>query len=71
MMHEITLENSVSVDGAFNQLTIEIGMLVAQIVNMLIADPVSENSVTDLILQSWKEQWGWRWMFWAECVPSR
>ncbi|MGQ7870960.1 sugar porter family MFS transporter [Sunxiuqinia sp. sy24] len=53
-----------------NQLTIVIGILSAQIINLLIADKV-EPEATDLaILNSWNGQWGWRWMFWAETVPA-
>jgi len=55
---------------SLNQLTIVLGILGAQIVNMLIADTVVENSTTNDILNSWNGQMGWRWMFWAVCVPS-
>ena len=54
----------------FNQLTIVIGILGAQIVNMLIAEPVPENTSADMLLSTWNAQMGWRWMFWAVCVPS-
>lgn len=54
----------------FNQLTIVIGILGAQIVNMLIAEPVAADTTTAEILNSWNGQSGWRWMFWAVCVPS-
>ena len=52
---------------SINQLTIVLGILAAQFVNWLIADPVvpGEN-----ILETWNGQMGWRWMFWAEVVPS-
>lgn len=50
-----------------NQLTIVIGILAAQIVNWLIADPVV---VGEDILTSWNGQMGWRWMFWAGGVPA-
>lgn len=53
-----------------NQLTIVLGILGAQIVNMLIAEPVSEGAIATEILNSWNGQSGWRWMFWAVCVPS-
>lgn len=53
-----------------NQLTIVLGILGAQIVNMLLADPVSESATVNDILLSWNGQTGWRWMFWAVCVPS-
>lgn len=53
-----------------NQLTIVIGILGAQIVNFLIAQPVDPLANDVAILQSWNGQMGWRWMFWAETVPA-
>lgn len=52
---------------SINQLTIVLGILAAQFVNWIIAEPVipGEN-----IVESWNGQMGWRWMFWAEVVPS-
>ncbi|MFV0505373.1 MAG: sugar porter family MFS transporter [Bacteroidales bacterium] len=50
-----------------NQLTIVIGILAAQVVNLLIADTVVPG---EDILNSWNGQMGWRWMFWAEGVPA-
>ncbi|MFC2090249.1 sugar porter family MFS transporter [Bacteroidota bacterium] len=55
---------------SLNQLTIVIGILLAQIVNWLIAKPVPENITTVSLLESWNGQTGWRWMFWAEVVPA-
>jgi SP family arabinose:H+ symporter-like MFS transporter len=55
---------------SINQLTIVIGILLAQIVNWLIAEPVPEGSTAEEILRSWNGQMGWRWMFWAEVVPA-
>ncbi len=55
---------------SLNQLTIVIGILLAQIVNLMIADPVAPNATDNEILASWNGQWGWRWMFWAEIIPS-
>ncbi|MBK5721779.1 sugar porter family MFS transporter [Dysgonomonas sp. Marseille-P4677] len=52
---------------SINQLTIVIGILSAQIVNWLIADPVVPG---EAILNSWNGQMGWRWMFWAGGVPA-
>ena len=46
-----------------NQLTIVLGILGAQIVNMLLADPVPADATPADILQSWNGQMGWRWMF--------
>jgi len=55
---------------SINQLTIVIGILAAQIVNWLIAQPVPENASAEFILTSWNGQAGWRWMFGAETVPA-
>lgn len=53
-----------------NQLTIVIGVLVAQSVNWLIAQPVAEGASGLDILNSWNGQTGWRWMFAAETLPA-
>ena len=55
---------------SINQLTIVIGILAAQIINMLIAKPVPEDATVEFILNSWNGQQGWRWMFGAETVPA-
>lgn len=55
---------------AINQLTIVIGVLLAQIANWMIAEPVAGDSTAATILNSWNGQSGWRWMFWAELVPA-
>ncbi len=52
-----------------NQLAIVIGILSAQIVNMLIAEPLPVGAVLPPI-DSWNCQMGWRWMFWAAAVPA-
>jgi SP family sugar porter-like MFS transporter len=49
------------------QLAIVIGILLAQICNWLIADPVV---ASEDILVSWNGQEGWRWMFWAGGIPA-
>lgn len=50
---------------SLNQMTIVLGILAAQVVNMLLArdTSVAEN-------QAWNLEWGWRWMFWAETLPA-
>ena len=53
-----------------NQLTIVIGILAAQLVNWLIAEPVAAGATAAEILASWNGQAGWRWMFGAEAVPA-
>ena len=50
---------------SLNQMTIVLGILAAQIVNMLLA---RDTSVADS--QAWNVEWGWRWMFWAETLPA-
>lgn len=52
---------------SINQLTVVIGILSAQLVNWLIADPILPG---EDILTSWNGQMGWRWMFWAGGVPA-
>lgn len=55
---------------ALNQLTVVIGILAAQVVNWLIAEPVPNMTTVEMIRQSWNGQWGWRWMFMAVTLPS-
>jgi MFS transporter, SP family, arabinose:H+ symporter len=55
---------------SINQLTIVIGILLAQMVNWLIAEKVPAGSSPDFILQSWNGQSGWRWMFAATAFPA-
>jgi len=50
---------------SLNQMTIVLGILAAQVVNMLLA---RDTSVVES--QAWNVAWGWRWMFWAETVPA-
>jgi sugar porter (SP) family MFS transporter len=55
---------------SLNQFTIVIGILAAQLVNMVIAENVPEGASDAFIRESWNGQIGWRWMFWAEAVPA-
>ena len=50
---------------SLNQMTIVLGILSAQIVNMLLA-----RDTTIAAAQVWNVEWGWRWMFWAETLPA-
>ena len=50
---------------SLNQMTIVLGILAAQIVNMLLA-----RDTTVVESQAWNVAWGWRWMFWAETLPA-
>jgi SP family arabinose:H+ symporter-like MFS transporter len=55
---------------SLNQLTIVIGILLAQVVNWLIARPIPASATALDILQSWNGQVGWRWMFGVTAIPS-
>ena len=50
---------------SLNQMTIVLGILAAQVVNLLLARDTS-----DAVSQAWNLEWGWRWMFWAETLPA-
>lgn len=50
---------------SLNQMTIVLGILAAQVVNMLLAQ-----DTTVAASQAWNIEWGWRWMFWAETLPA-
>jgi len=55
---------------SLNQMTIVIGILGAQVINLLIADAVPAGATDEFIRASWNGQIGWRWMFYACAVPS-
>ena len=55
---------------SLNQLAIVFGILLAQLVNWLIARPVPRGYTPMQILSSWNGQTGWRWMFAVTAVPS-
>lgn len=55
---------------AVNQLTIVIGVLAAQLVNLMIAEPVASHATLQEISASWNGQVGWRWMFGSGVVPA-
>ena len=50
---------------SLNQMTIVLGILGAQIVNLLLAKDTAIAAN-----QAWNVEWGWRWMFWAETLPA-
>ena len=50
---------------SLNQMTIVLGILAAQVVNMLLARDTNVD-----VSQAWNVEWGWRWMFWAETLPA-
>jgi sugar porter (SP) family MFS transporter len=55
---------------SLNQVAIVFGILLAQVVNWLIARPVPPGASTSEILYSWNGQVGWRWMFAVTAIPS-
>ena len=55
---------------SLNQMTIVIGILAAQVINLIIADKVPVEASDDFIQASWNGQVGWRWMFYACAVPA-
>ena len=56
---------------AINQLTIALGVMLAQMVNWLIAQPTAAGTTVDQIpFDSWNVQEAWRWMFRVTAVPA-
>lgn len=56
---------------SLNQLTTVLGILSAQIVNMLIAESVAPDATVADIAASWNGTMGWRWMFFMRSVFLR
>ncbi|MGC3961452.1 MAG: sugar porter family MFS transporter [Verrucomicrobiota bacterium] len=55
---------------AINQLTIVIGILLAQIINWYLVRNLPTGATDEFIKNSWFGQQGWRWMFGLTAVPS-
>jgi sugar porter (SP) family MFS transporter len=55
---------------AINQLTVVIGILLAQYINWFLVRNLPAGASDDFIRNSWFGQQGWRWMFGLTCVPS-
>jgi sugar porter (SP) family MFS transporter len=55
---------------SLNQVAIVFGILLAQVINWLIARPVPTGASAIEILNSWNGQVGWRWMFAVTAIPS-
>ncbi|AWI10105.1 sugar porter family MFS transporter [Ereboglobus luteus] len=53
-----------------NQLTIVIGILLAQFINWFLVRNLPEGATNEWIVNSWFGQQGWRWMFGLTAVPS-
>lgn len=54
---------------SLNQLTIVLGILAAQTVNWLIAEPMPAGTTVPAP-DSWNVLMGWRWMFWSAAFPA-
>lgn len=54
---------------SLNQLTIVLGILAAQIVNFMIAEPMPVGTTVPAV-DSWNVLMGWRWMFWSAAFPA-
>jgi sugar porter (SP) family MFS transporter len=55
---------------SLNQMTIVVGILAAQVINLLIADKVPVDASDAFIRMSWNGQMGWRWMFIVCAIPA-
>jgi sugar porter (SP) family MFS transporter len=55
---------------SINQLTIVVGILLAQIVNWRLVRDVPHGATEDFLRHSWFGQTGWRWMFGLTAAPS-
>jgi len=55
---------------SLNQFAIVVGILLAQLINWLVAKPIPEHASMDMLFSSWNVQYGWRWMFCALVIPS-
>lgn len=55
---------------SLNQMMIVVGILAAQVVNWLIAEPVPAGMSAEALAASWNGQVAWRWMFWVPMLPA-
>ena len=55
---------------AINQLTIVIGILLAQVINWYLVRNLPQGATDEFIRNSWFGQQGWRWMFALTAAPS-
>jgi MFS transporter, SP family, xylose:H+ symportor len=55
---------------AINQLTIVIGILLAQYINWFLVRNLPEGATDEFIRNSWFGQQGWRWMFGLTAAPA-
>lgn len=55
---------------SINQLTIVVGILLAQAINWYLVRNLPQGATDEFIKNSWFGQQGWRWMFGLTAVPS-
>ncbi len=55
---------------SLNQMMTVIGILLAQIINWLIAQTMPAGITELQIAASWNGQMAWRWMFWVPMIPA-
>jgi sugar porter (SP) family MFS transporter len=55
---------------AINQLTVVIGILLAQYINWFLVRDLPQGATDDFIRNSWFGQQGWRWMFGLTAAPA-
>jgi sugar porter (SP) family MFS transporter len=55
---------------AINQLTVVVGILLAQYINWFLVRKLPSGATDEFIRNSWFGQQGWRWMFGLTAVPS-
>src|SRR6267142_2323938 len=55
---------------AINQLTVVIGILLAQYINWFLVRDLPQGATDDFIRNSWFGQQGWRWIFGLTAAPS-
>jgi sugar porter (SP) family MFS transporter len=55
---------------SLNQFAIVVGILLAQVVNWRLAQPVPAHLSATQMFSTWNVQHGWRWMFFAVVIPA-
>jgi sugar porter (SP) family MFS transporter len=55
---------------SLNQLTIVVGILLAQVINWCLVRNLPQGATDEFIKDSWFGQQGWRWMFGLTAAPS-
>lgn len=55
---------------AINQLTVVIGILLAQVINWYLVRNLPQGATDEFIRDSWFGQQGWRWMFGLTAAPA-